>query len=123
MKKWQLVKQKRRKNRAHRVRKRCQGTELKPRLCVVKTNNHIQAQLINDEKGITLGSTSTFSKEFRNTEFNRRNKVSARKIGERIAEIAKEHNVQEVSFDRGCYKYHGVLAEVADAARGAGLKF
>jgi large subunit ribosomal protein L18 len=112
-----------RKRRALRVRKHVRGTSEKPRLCVVKTNRHIQAQLIDDEKGITLGSIGTFAKEFRNTEFAQKNKATARKLGERIAEIATSQNIKEVVFDRGPFKYHGILAELADAARAGGLKF
>jgi len=112
-----------RKKRAQRVRKHLRGTSEKPRLCVVKSNSHIQAQLIDDEAGRTLGGTATFAKEFRNTEFNRRNKTSARKLGEQIAEIAKSNNIKEVVFDRGPFKYHGILAELADAARAGGLQF
>jgi large subunit ribosomal protein L18 len=109
--------------RALRVRKHIRGTSTKPRLCVVKSNSHIQAQLIDDESGHTLGGTATFAKEFRNTEFNRKNKASARKLGEQTAEIAKCKNIKEVVFDRGPFKYHGVLAELADAARAGGLQF
>lgn len=112
-----------RKKRAMRIRKRLRGTAARPRLCVIKSNQHIQAQLIDDDAGITLGTISTFAKEFRNTEFSRKNKVSARKIGERIAEIAKDKNIKEIIFDRGPFKYHGILAELADAARAAGLQF
>jgi large subunit ribosomal protein L18 len=109
--------------RALRVRKHLQGTDTKPRLCVVKSNCHIQAQLIDDESGRTLGGTATFAKEFRGTEFCRKNKASARKLGEQIAEIAKSKNIKEVVFDRGPFKYHGILAELADAARAGGLQF
>lgn len=110
-------------SRALRVRKKLRGTSLRPRLCVVKTNKHLQVQIINDEEGVTLGSTSTFSKEFRNTEFNRKSKETASKLGQRIAEIAAEKNVQQVIFDRGPHKYHGILAELANAARAGGLQF
>lgn len=109
--------------RAVRVRKHLRGTTAKPRLCVVKSNCHIQAQLIDDTEGKTLGSVATFSKEFSNTEFCKKNKVSAKKLGEQIAEIAKAKNIKEVVFDRGPSKYHGVLAEFADAARAGGLQF
>ncbi|MCE2982606.1 MAG: 50S ribosomal protein L18 [Parachlamydia sp.] len=112
-----------RTKRAYRVRKKLRGNSEKPRLCVVKSNNHIQAQLIDDESGRTLGGTATFTKENRNTEFNKKNKASARKLGEQIAEIAKSKNIKEVVFDRGPFKYHGVLAELADAARAGGLQF
>lgn len=109
--------------RAMRVRKNLRGTSLKPRLCVVKSNRHIEAQLIDDEQGITIASTSSKQKDFRSTEFNRRNKATAKQLGQKLAEEALEKNVKEVVFDRGPFKYHGVLAEFADAARGAGLKF
>jgi large subunit ribosomal protein L18 len=109
--------------RAMRVRKNLRGTSLKPRLCVVKSNRHIEAQLIDDEQGITIASTSSKQKDFRSTEYNRRNKATAKQLGQKLAEEALEKNVKEVVFDRGPFKYHGILAEFADAARGAGLKF
>lgn len=115
--------QKMRVRRAVRVRKHLRGTATKPRLSVVKSNSHIQAQLIDDENGVTLGGVATFSKELRKTEFGKRNKASARKLGEQIAEIAKSKNIKEVVFDRGPFKYHGILAELADAARAGGLQF
>ncbi|MEM1282320.1 MAG: 50S ribosomal protein L18 [Chlamydiota bacterium] len=110
-------------SRTMRVRKRLRGSSIKPRLCVVKTNNHIHVQLINDEDGLTIGSTSTLNKEFRKTEFNKKSKTSAAKLGVRIAEIANENNIREVIFDRGPHKYHGILAELANAARENGLQF
>lgn len=112
-----------REKRALRVRKNLRGTDIKPRLCVVKSNCHLQVQLIDDESGITLCGLSTFSKEFKNSEFNRKNKASARKLGEQIAQVAKSKNIKEVIFDRGPFKYHGVLAELANAAREGGLQF
>lgn len=108
--------------RARRVRKNLRGTADKPRLCVQKTNKHIFAQIIDDEAGKTLVCTSTFSKDLGNTEFNKKNKASARKLGEILSERAKEQNISCVVFDRGPSKYHGVLAELADAAREGGLK-
>jgi large subunit ribosomal protein L18 len=106
-----------------RVRKKLRGTSVKPRMSVVKTNLHLHVQLIDDEAGHTLGSIGTYAKKFRGTEFGRKNKQAARKLGEEIAEIAKSHHVKEVVFDRGPHKYHGVLAELANAAREAGLQF
>lgn len=118
-----LKKRELRTKRAMRVRQKLRGTAMKPRLSVMKTNSHIRVQLIDDANGVTLGGTSTFSKEFKDTEFARKNKASARKLGERIAEIAKEKNIKTVVFDRGPFKYHGILAELADAARAGGLQF
>lgn len=118
-----IKKVKTQKTRALRVRKHINGTQSIPRLCVIKSNAHIHAQLIDDETGTTLGSAGTFAKEFRNTEFAKKNKNSAKKLGEKIAEIAKGKNIKEVVFDRGPFKYHGILAELANAARAGGLQF
>jgi large subunit ribosomal protein L18 len=112
-----------RQKRALRVRSHLHGSQTKPRLCVVKSNAHIQAQLIDDDAGKTLGSISTCGKEFRGTEFAKKNKASARQLGLRIAQIAKQNSVKQVVFDRGPFKYHGVIAELANAAREAGLQF
>jgi large subunit ribosomal protein L18 len=112
-----------RKKRALRVRRKLRGSSATPRMSVVKSNCHIQVQLIDDEKGITLGGIATYSKELAQTEFGKKNKKSARKLGERIAEIAKEKNVQVVIFDRGPFNYHGILAELAEGARAGGLRF
>ena len=109
--------------RALRVRKRLRGTAECPRLCVVKTNAHIQVQLIDDLQGYTLGSVTTFSKEFRGGPFGRSNKTAATELGKVIARIAQEKGIQEVIFDRGASKYHGVIASLADAAREGGLRF
>lgn len=119
----QIKNNKIRQTRALRNRKKLRGTNVKPRLCVIKSNKHIQAQLIDDEAGKTLGSIGTFAKEFRDTEFSKKNKASARKLGEKIAEIAKQFNIKEIVFDRGPFKYHGILAELANGAREAGLQF
>jgi len=109
--------------RAIRVRKRLRGTGTTPRLCVVKTNAHLLVQLIDDDKGYTLANVSTLGKEYKGTEFCKKSKTSARQLGTCIAEKAKELKIESVIFDRGKSKYHGVLAELADAARAAGLKF
>lgn len=109
--------------RALRIRKHLRGTSAKPRLSVVKSNKHVYAQIIDDDKGVTLVSASTVSKEFRDTEFNRKNKNSAKQLGAKIAELAVKQNIKEVVFDRGPFKYHGILAELADAAREQGLAF
>lgn len=109
--------------RALRVRSKLNGTPERPRMCVVKTNKHIHIQIIDDVSAVTLASTSTISKEFKNTEFNHRNKTSAEQLGKRIAELALAANITQVVFDRGSSKYHGILAVLADAARAAGLQF
>lgn len=118
----QLRMQEKRLKRRLRVRKRLSNTG-KPRMSVHKSNKHIRVQIIDDSTQQTLCAISTESNEFANTEFSKKNKVSARKLGEKIAEMAKEKNVKEIVFDRGQFKYHGILAELANAAREAGLQF
>lgn len=113
----------RKRNRAFRVRKKLRGNSERPRLCVVKTNAHIEAQLIDDLTGTTLASASTRAKEHRNTQYGKKNKESAKIIGEKIAEFAKGKNINSVIFDRGPFKYHGILAALAEAARAKGLQF
>jgi large subunit ribosomal protein L18 len=112
-----------RKRRTQSVRRRLHGSKEKPRMCVVKTNKHIQVQLIDDEQGITLAQISTNSKELRKTAFCKKNKASAKVLGEKIAEKAKTIGVSAVVFDRGPFKYHGILAELATGARASGLQF
>jgi large subunit ribosomal protein L18 len=112
-----------RQRRAMHVRKRVKGTAARPRLSVHKSHKHIQVQLIDDENQRTLAGTATYAEAFRTTEFNSKNVASAKALGSHIGELAKKLNIQEVVFDRGSFKYHGILAELADAARAAGLKF
>lgn len=116
-------KQEKRHKRALRVRKHLKGTAMRPRLCVIKTNSHLYAQLIDDEKGCTLASLSTLSKELRGTEFSKKGKEAASEIGKRLAAVAQEKGVSTITFDRGCRKYHGILAALAEAARDSGLSF
>ena len=122
MKNIQLNKNRIRLKRSMRVRKKVRGTAEVPRMCVVKTNKHIQVQVIDDEARKTLCSASTMSKELKGTEFSGKSKVSAAKLGELIAKAAQGLNIKKVKFDRGEFKYHGILAELADAARNAGLQ-
>lgn len=112
-----------RARRALRVRKGVRGDQERPRLCVVKSNQHVHVQLIDDERSLTLASASTLSKEFRQTEYNRRNRSSAKQLGIKIAELAKRGSIDKVVFDRGAFKYHGVIAAVAEGAREGGLQF
>jgi large subunit ribosomal protein L18 len=112
-----------RKNRVMRVRKKIRGTDTRPRLSVSKTNKHIYAQLIDDVNGITIAGFGSLSKENQATSYNGKSKEAARHIGKRIAELAKQKSIDAVIFDRGRYKYHGVVAELAEGAREAGLRF
>lgn len=111
----------RRERRTMRVRKHVRGSAEKPRLSVYKTNKHISAQLIDDDQQITLVSAGTQHKEFGKD--SGKSKESARRVGMIIAEKAKEKSITAIVFDRGRYKYHGIIAELAAGAREAGLQF
>ncbi len=109
--------------RAFRVRKQVRGTAVKPRLSVFRSNRHISAQLIDDESGVTLVSAGTMTKEFRGKDLGSKGREAAKEIGIAIAKAAQEKSIDKVVFDRGRYKYHGLLAEVANGARETGLQF
>lgn len=113
----------RRRRRMLRVRKQVRGTAEKPRLSVFKSNMHIFAQLIDDEKGFTLASAGTVMKDFQDNKLGKKSKEAARAVGAKIADVAKQKNIANAVFDRGFNKYHGLLAEVANAARETGLQF
>lgn len=113
-------KNKARIKRHNRLRNKISGTAARPRLNVFRSTNHIYAQLIDDEKGVTLLSASSMEKGF---EGKGGNKEAARKVGKMIAEKAVAGGYTEVVFDRGGYLYHGRVKELADGAREAGLKF
>ncbi|PWU15681.1 MAG: 50S ribosomal protein L18 [Chlamydiae bacterium] len=112
-----------RKRRSLRVRKQVRGSSDKPRLSVFKSLKHICAQLIDDEKGITLASASTYTLLLRQKNLGKKSKQAAREVGILLANAAKQKNIQCVVFDRGYHKYHGLLAELAEAARQSGLQF
>ena len=114
---------KRRTRRALSVRRKVRGDSVKPRLTVFRSNKHIAAQLVDDEAQVTLFGVGTMNKEFKSAIVNKKSKDSAKEIGKRIAAEAKRLNIENVVFDRGAYKYHGVIAELANAAREEGLKF
>ncbi|MFY7843106.1 MAG: 50S ribosomal protein L18 [Rhabdochlamydiaceae bacterium] len=111
-----------RKKRALRVRGKIFGSSEKPRLTVYKSNKNLFVQLIDDESGKTLVSYGTQSKDF-SADIKGKNKVAAKIVGERLAKLASEKGIKFAVFDRGRFKYHGVLAELAQASREHGLQF
>ena len=108
--------------RKSRVRYQIKRNSSRNRLSVFKSNNHIYAQVINDEKGTTLTSASSLEKNFREAS-NVSKKEMAEKIGTEIAKRSLEKGIKSVSFDRGEYKYHGIIKIFAESARNAGLEF
>lgn len=111
------------RKRAARVRFKIRGTAGRPRLSVFRSNRNIFAQIVDDTKGTTLASASTLDKGFRHKQGDPFTKDTAREVGKRIAERAKEMNVRKVIFDRGPYLFHGKVKALADGAREAGLDF
>ncbi|MEM7453903.1 MAG: 50S ribosomal protein L18 [Planctomycetota bacterium] len=109
--------------RKNRVRKKVRGTADCPRLSVHRSNKHLYCQLIDDDKRVTLASASTRDKEIAGQIKNGGNCEAAKIIGAAIAEKAKAQGVSTVRFDRGSYKFHGRVAELANAAREGGLQF
>ena len=103
-----------------RVRTKVSGTAERPRLCVYRSNANIYAQVIDDVAGKTLVSASTLDKEVK-TKYA--NKEAAKEVGALIAKRCKDNKIEEVVFDRGGYIYHGVVKELAEAAREGGLSF
>lgn len=102
-----------------RVRAKISGTTSCPRLCVFRSNKNIEAQIIDDEKGITLVSSSSTQLKLANGG----DVEAASKVGENIAEKAKAKKISKVVFDRAGYLYHGRVEALANAARKGGLKF
>ncbi|MFS0840744.1 50S ribosomal protein L18 [Paenibacillus sp. 1P03SA] len=115
-------KNKARLKRHLRVRKKIQGTTARPRLNIFRSEKHMYAQIIDDVNGVTVASASTQDKELKEVG-NGGNVEAARKVGELIANRAKEKGVSQVVFDRGGYLYHGRVQALAEAAREAGLEF
>jgi large subunit ribosomal protein L18 len=110
-----------RKERHSRIRTKLAGTAECPRLCVFKSNKQISAQIIDDEKGITLVSASSLDKDLKIT--NGGNVEAAKLVGANIAKKALKAKIKSVVFDRSGYLYHGVVKALADAARENGLEF
>ncbi len=104
-----------------RVREKVFGTAEAPRLNVFRSNNNIFAQIIDDEKGVTLVSASSIDKELKLE--NGGNVEAATKVGELLAKRAKKAKITKVVFDRGGYLYHGRVEALANAARENGLEF
>lgn len=105
-----------RAGRHARIRARVQGTALRPRLAVFKSNTAIYAQLINDDLGVTLAAADSRKTKGSLT-------VGAAAVGSAIAEAAKKVGVTTVVFDRGGFRYQGAIALLADSARQGGLTF
>ena len=117
----QIKLNKSRKTRKFRVSNAVQRYATRPRLVVFRSHKHISAQVIDDEKSVTLASASTQDKNLRSSIGYGGNCDAAAKIGEAIAKKAVAAGILQVAFDRRGYKYHGRVKSLADAARDNGL--
>ena len=110
-----------RKVRHERIRENLSGSAERPRLCVFRSNANIEAQIIDDVKGVTLVSATSLDKELKLK--NGSNIEAAKVVGAEIAKRAKKEKISAVVFDRGGYLYHGRVKALAEAARAGGLEF
>lgn len=109
-----------RTRKRRRVRKKITGTAAKPRLCVFRSLKFTYAQLISDDDGSVLASASSRAIDADGS--SRSGKEAAKKVGVAIASLAKEKNIESVTFDRNGYRYHGRVAAVCEGAREGGLQ-
>ena len=114
-----MTRSKMRTIRHKRLRKRVSGTGHCPRLAIFRSNKHISAQVVDDVRGHTLCAASSQEKSLAAS-----NTIAGAKVvGQEIAKRAAEAGVKRVVFDRGGFRYHGVIASLAEGAREAGLEF
>ena len=111
------AKQEKRAKRQKRIRAKVSGTSIRPRLAVFRSNKHIFAQFIDDDKHVTLVSLSDIKKKYG------KGLEGAKKFGEALASQAKDAKITKVVFDRRGYAYHGIIKAIAEAGRQGGLEF
>ena len=109
--------------RHRRLRRTLSGTAVRPRLAVFRSNNHIYAQVIDDDAQNTLCSASTLDKDLRASVPAGGTCDASVAVGQLVAKRALAKGIQQVVFDRGGNLYHGRVKALADAAREAGLQF
>ena len=112
-----------RTRRLWRVTNKVKRHTTRPRLAVFRSLKHMYAQIVDDVQGRTLVAVSTLDKEVRGQIKYGGNKAAAAAVGTALAKLAVAVGVKEVAFDRRLYRYHGRVAELADAARKGGLQF
>ena len=110
-----------RRKRHDRIRLHLAGSEVRPRLAVFRSLNHIYAQVIDDASGRTLAAASTIENDLRGSKKSKTEEAAV--VGRLVAERAKSAGVERVVFDRAGFRYHGRIKSLADAAREAGLDF
>ena len=111
------------KRRHQRIRRKVRGTSTRPRLAVFRSNQHIYAQVIDDQAQHTLATASTLEPDLRSKISSGATREASAEVGKLVAERAKEQGIEKVVFDRGGNLYHGRVKALADAAREGGLDF
>ena len=112
------------RRRKRRVRRKIEGTAERPRLTIFRSSKHIYAQVIDDRAGVTLAAASTMDKRFTPDEEVKTKTDRARAVGQLLAEVCKEKQIEAVVFDRNGYPYaSGRVKALAEGAREGGLKF
>ena len=109
------------KTRSEKIRFKLKKNSKRNRLSVFRSNSHIYAQLIDDKKGVTLASSASIEPLIKKQKLNK--KEVAELVGKEIAKKIISKGIKDVAFDRGKYKYHGLIKILAEAAREAGLNF
>ncbi len=104
-----------------RLRKKIKGTAVRPRLAVYRSLNHVYAQLINDNLGVTIASASSLDVAIKKSPPTRSKTETSRLVGSLMAERAKKHGISNAVFDRGGNKYHGRVKALADSVREGGI--
>jgi large subunit ribosomal protein L18 len=122
MKKNRLKTERRNKIR-RRIRSTITGTSERPRLAVFKSSKHVYLQLINDRENVTITTVSSISNDVKDEIADLSKMEAATLIGKKVAEYALDQGINKVVFDRGGYKYHGIIKAAADGAREGGLDF
>jgi large subunit ribosomal protein L18 len=112
-----------RTRRKARVRKKVLGTEERPRVCVFRSNKHTYAQVISDDRGVTLAAVSTLSADLGEAAKKSKGVEIAKQLGLALARVCQEKNIKRVVFDRNGFLYHGRVKALADGAREGGLEF
>jgi large subunit ribosomal protein L18 len=120
MKKEDRLFERRERRTRYRLKKFAHG---RPRLSVYRSGKHIYAQVIDDEKGVTVAAASSLDKTLKTTLPKGTDVAAASAVGKLVAARASEKGIKEVVFDRGGYRYHGRIKALADAAREGGLSF
>jgi large subunit ribosomal protein L18 len=111
-----------REKRRLKIRSRVRGSAARPRLNVYRSNRHLAAQLIDDEKGKVLAAVSDYGKKAAVKETKMSKTERARAVGRSLAEKARERGISQVVFDRAGYRYHGRIKALAEAVREGGVK-